>query len=423
MPLVADEAFSFHNNELYCEDLPLRSLARRFGTPLYVYSKADMVGRYRAIDAAFRGTPHTICYSVKASSNLTILSLLARQGAGFDVVSGGELARVESAARKTIKQVVFSGVGKTRAEIAFALKRGILLFNVESEQELEMLESVAKKLKKRPRIAFRVNPHVSAATHPYISTGLQQHKFGVPIGESLRLYQGAARSRCLQPIGVSVHIGSQINDLSAFGETMEKVASLIKELRVHKLPISMLDCGGGLGIDYTQDESVREFAERAKQYSRAILKPIQDLSLELILEPGRSIIARAGILLTRVVLTKQNGNKRFVITDAAMNDLIRPSLYQAHHRIQPISRHTNEQAKADIVGPICETGDFFARDRELGPIKADDLLAIRDVGAYGMTLASNYNSRPRAAEVLVDGKKAKLIRKRETITDLLKAER
>lgn len=423
MPATTGEAFHVHKDELFCEGVSLRSLTTRYGTPLYVYSKADLLGRLAAMDAAFRGIPHTICYSVKANSNLTILATLAKVGVGFDVVSGGELSRVETAAPKAVRRVVFAGVGKQEHEIAFALRRGILLFNVESEQELQTLEQIAKKLKKRPEIAFRVNPHVSAATHPYISTGLQQHKFGVPIGEVKELYRRAARSRSLRPTGVSVHIGSQITDLSAFSETMEKVAVLIRELQAEKIPINLLDCGGGLGIDYSRDEPVAEFAERAKAYSRAILKPLFELGLEVILEPGRSIIARAGVLLTRVVLTKDNGGKRFVVTDAAMNDLIRPSLYQAHHRIRPVNARNHKTVKVDVVGPICETGDFFARDRELSDVGPGDLLAVMDTGAYGMSLASNYNSRPRAAEILVDGKKVKLIRKRESISDLLKAER
>ena len=416
-------SFHYRDNQLHCERVALDLLAERFETPLYVYSRQDVEGRLRAFDRAFRGVPHTICYSVKANSNLTLLRLLAKSGAGFDVVSGGELARARTAAKSAVKKVVFSGVGKTEDEMKAALQAGIMLFNVESEQELDALDRVTARMKKKARIAFRVNPHVSAETHPYISTGLHEHKFGVPISEALMLYARAATMKWLEPAGVSVHIGSQINQLSAFRETMTRVAGLIRELAAMKIKIQMLDAGGGLGIDYQKNESVEEFGARAQQYAQAVLEPLQGLKLHLILEPGRSVVARCGALITRVVYIKQNGGKRFAVVDAAMNDLIRPSLYQAQHRIVPVVQEDRGEWKYDVVGPICETGDFFARDRNLQGLEAGDLVAILDTGAYGMSLASNYNSRPRAAEVLVDGSRAKVIRRRETMKDLFAAER
>ena len=412
----------YRHNELHLEKRPLQDLANRFGTPLYCYAKNDLIERYRAFDRVFKGTPHTICYSVKANSNISVLRALAKEGAGFDVVSGGELERVIAAAPSATKKVVFSGVGKTAEEMQLALKKNILLFNVESEQELETLEKVAARAKKKVQIAVRVNPHVSAATHPYISTGLQEHKFGVPIAESRLLYSRALQSNVLRPMGVSVHIGSQIIEFSAFTETMTRVTSLIRELRQAGVPISFLDAGGGLGIDYYKSEEVEQFAERAKSYAQAITEPIKELKVHLILEPGRSLAARCGLLLTRVVYVKENNGKRFVVVDAAMNDLLRPSLYQAHHRVIPVYAHDTRPVKYDVVGPICESGDFIAKDRILQEVQTGDLLAILDVGAYGMSLASNYNTRARAAEVLVDGKSVKVIRKREKVRDLLRLE-
>jgi diaminopimelate decarboxylase len=412
----------YRHNELHIENSQLSDLAHRFGTPLYCYAKNDLVGRYRAFDRAFKGTPHTICYSVKANSNISVLRTLAKEGAGFDVVSGGELERVVAAARGAGKKVVFSGVGKTPEEMLLALKRNILMFNVESEQELETLERVALKAKKKVQIAVRVNPHVSAATHPYISTGLQEHKFGVPIAESRILYSRAVQSRVLRPVGVSVHIGSQITDFSAFAETMTRVASLVRELRVAGVPISVVDAGGGLGMDYHKPEGVEQFAERAKSYAEAITDPLTDLNVHLILEPGRSLAARSGVLLTRVLYVKENNGKCFAVVDAAMNDLLRPSLYQAHHRVIPAHADETRPVRYDVVGPVCESGDFIAKDRTLQELEAGDLLAVLDVGAYGMTLASNYNTRPRAAEILVDGRAVKLIRKRETVRDLMRFE-
>jgi diaminopimelate decarboxylase len=409
---------------LHCEELLLSKLAEEHGTPLYVYSSSMIRERYDAFDSAFREIPHTICYSVKANSNLSILRLLAKKGCGFDVVSGGELERVLTADRKAAKKVVFSGVGKTREELTAALKTGIMLFNVESESELWALAECAGRLRKTAPVAFRVNPDVAAETHPYISTGLHKHKFGVPIRDARALYAKASGARYLKVRGVSVHIGSQITDAVPFGEAVTRVAELVKELRADGHRIDMIDAGGGLGIAY-EEMSPPDFSASVTAYARALAAPLRDLDVRLLLEPGRAIIGPAGVLLTTIIYKKANDGKRFLIVDAAMNDLIRPALYGAYHEIVPVIRSTDLAAKtevADIVGPVCETGDFFARDRELPPVAEGDLLAILDAGAYGMVLASNYNTRPRPAELLVSGKAAKVVRRREKVSDLLRTE-
>lgn len=409
---------------LHCEDLSMTTLAEKFGTPLYVYSGETITAHHLAFDRAFRDIHHTICYSVKANSNLSILRLLARKGCGFDVVSGGELERVMTADRRAAKRVVFSGVGKTREEITAALKAGILLFNIESESELWALAECAGRLRTKAPVAFRVNPDVAAETHPYISTGLHKHKFGVPVSEARALYAEASGVRYLRVRGVSVHIGSQITDAGPFGEAMSRVADLVRELRRDGHEIDYVDAGGGLGISYDQPPA-GTFPQQVAAYAAALVKPLRDLKIHLLLEPGRSIVGPAGALLTSIVYKKSNNGKKFLIVDAAMNDLIRPALYGAFHEIIPVTLHTDQIAKSettDIVGPVCETGDFFARDRTLPVLEEGDLLAILDAGAYGMALASNYNTRPRPAEVLVSGKSAKLIRRREKISDLLRQE-
>ena len=407
---------------LHCEAVPLSNLAKRFGTPLYVYSATAIRQRLGDFDRAFGKHPHTICYSVKANSNLSILRLLAGLGCGFDVVSGGELERVLQADRRAAQKVVFSGVGKSAEEIRAALKAGILLFNLESESELHAVAECAARMKKAARIAFRVNPDVPADTHPYISTGLHQHKFGVPMAQAPNLYAQAMKNRYLKAAGVSVHIGSQITDVTPFRAAMDRVAGLVRELRMAGHAIAYVDAGGGLGIPY-KDGSLVEFHPQAEAYAEALLGALRPLSIHLLLEPGRSIVAPAGILLTRVIYKKTNNGKRFLIVDGAMNDLIRPSLYQAYHEIVPVNVGSSSGEVVDVVGPVCETGDFFARDRALPSVEEGDLLAILDAGAYGMALASNYNTRPRPAEVLVDRKTATLIRRRETTADLLRPER
>ena len=410
------------SKELLCDELPVTFLAEQFGTPLYVYSATHIQARFKAFDAAFARVPHTVCYSVKANSNLAILKMLARWKAGFDVVSGGELERVLRVDKGAARRVVFSGVGKTQEEIDLALRSGILVFNVESDSELTLLANRAAALKKRARLALRVNPDVFAETHPYISTGLREHKFGVPIQRAWELYATAAASKWLDVAGVSVHIGSQILSVDPFMAAMQRVADLVRQLQAAGHDIRYIDAGGGLGISYAL-ETEFDFATRVSQYAQALLKGLAGLRVHILLEPGRTLVGPAGALLTRILYLKRNGSKRFIVTDAAMNDLLRPSLYKAHHEIVPaIQRDSGEKGIFDVVGPVCETGDFFARDRELPEVAEGELLAILDAGAYGMALSSNYNSRPRPAEVLVKGRAAELVRKRETISDLLKAE-
>lgn len=403
---------------LSCEDVPIPELAKRYGTPLYVYSASTIRERTRSMQRAFRKARHTVCYSVKANSNLSILKLLGSLGCGFDVVSGGELERVLRVDKRAAKNVVFSGVGKRRDELEFALKAGILLFNVESEGELELLGECACRMKRTAQIALRVNPDVPAKTHPYISTGLHQHKFGIPIGKARPLYRRAVAMKNLKARGVSVHIGSQITHVEPFALALERVAELVRELRSDGHAIAYVDAGGGLGIPY--DESgAADFAS----YAEAVLAPLRGLRVHLLLEPGRSIVGPAGALVTQVLYRKTNDGKKFVIVDAAMNDLLRPSLYGAHHEIVPVRVTSDDKETVDVVGPVCETGDFLARDREIMPLAAGDLIAVLDVGAYGMALTSNYNTRMRAVEVMVESKSAGVIRRRETIDDLLRAER
>jgi diaminopimelate decarboxylase len=407
---------------LHCDQAALEKLAERFGTPLYIYSASAIRERLRIFQHAFRKVPHTICYSVKANSNLGILRLIGRAGCGFDVVSGGELERVLRVDRRAAKKVVFSGVGKTSDEMGAALKSRILLFNVESESELWVLAECAARARERARIALRVNPDVPANTHPYISTGLQQHKFGVPIDEARKLYTQASGSGYLHIAGVSVHIGSQITDVDPFGAAMKRVAELVRALRRDGHRIEYVDAGGGLGIAYDQSENP-DFESFAGDYAEAVLSPLRGLRVHLLLEPGRSIVGSAGALLTRVLYKKTNGDRKFLVVDAAMNDFLRPSLYEAYHEIVPLRLSEEDlRERVDVVGPICESGDFFARDRELPEANEGDVLAILDAGAYGMALASNYNTRPRPAEVLVDGRSVRVIRRRETIGDLLRAE-
>jgi diaminopimelate decarboxylase len=408
---------------LHCDDVPLTKLAERHGTPLYVYSATTIHERLAAFEKAFRNVPHTICYSVKANSNVSILRLLARQGCGFDLVSGGELERVLAADRRGARKIVFSGVGKSRDEMTAALKAGILLFNVESESELWALAECAARLRKIARVALRVNPDVAADTHPYISTGLHKHKFGVPIGSARTLYAKASGTPYLKVAGVSVHIGSQITDVAPFAEAVARVADFVRELRVDGHKVDYIDTGGGLGIAYQKPGL--KFAEYVASYARAVTNPLRGLNVHLLLEPGRSIVGPAGVLVTSVLYRKENDGKRFLVVDAAMNDLIRPALYNAYHEIVPVVQSKDLSAKretVDVVGPVCESGDFFARDRELPRVEEGALLAILDAGAYGMVLASNYNTRPRPAEVLVTRKSVKVIRRREKIRELYSAE-
>jgi diaminopimelate decarboxylase len=412
---------------LHCDGVSLETLARKYGTPLYVYSANHILERLKMFQNAFAAVPHLVCYAVKANSSLALLEMLAKRGAGFDIVSGGELERVLLADRTAAERVVFSGIGKTAPELDLALKAGILLFNVESEGELELLAERAAKLGariggRRPRMALRVNPDVFAETHPYISTGLREHKFGIDIRQARKLYRRAGKH--LEPCGVSVHIGSQIRAAEPFQAAGERVAQLIGELRRDGHEIRYMDAGGGLGIEYHSERGF-DAEEKVREYAAALMAAAQSVGgLTLLMEPGRFLVAQAGALVARVLYVKKNGTKTFVITDAGMNDLIRPALYQAYHEIVPVAaRRGKKTMVADVVGPVCETGDFFARDREMAPVKPGDLVALLDTGAYGMSLASNYNSRPRAAEVLVEGRRARLIRRREAMEDLVAPER
>jgi diaminopimelate decarboxylase len=422
------------DRELFCDRVPLARLVREYGTPLFVYSANNILERVRMFTEAFADMRATLCYSLKANSNLSILRMLADAGAGFDIVSAGELERVRLAAKPALRKVVFSGVGKTAAEMDAALAAQILVFNVESPAELDLLEQRARHLRKRAPVAMRVNPDVFAATHPYISTGMTAHKFGVAIADATALYQRAARSSYLVPTGVSVHIGSQIRMTEPFGQALQRVMELVRELQSsHGIRIQHIDAGGGLGISYDDPAPAGKDRKDAQPfdpmaavlgYAQHIRAALSGFEGELLLEPGRFIIAQAGALLAHVLYTKRNGSKTFVITDAAMNDLLRPALYQAYHSIVPLRRQKKRSAVVvDVVGPVCETGDFFARDRELPALESGDSIALLDAGAYGMSLSSNYNSRPRAAEILVEGNRHRLIRRRETMRDLLVTER
>jgi diaminopimelate decarboxylase len=430
-PALAPRPFCYQQQQLVCDGVALSELAAAFGTPLYVYAAAGIRERVAMLKREFASTPHTICYAVKANSSLALLKLLGELGCGFDIVSGGELERVRRACPEALGRVVFSGVGKQAWEMDAALAAadgaGILLFNVESEAELELLSARATALGKTARIALRVNPDVFAETHPYISTGMREHKFGIAIDRARAVYQRAAALPGLKPAGVSVHIGSQIRAVEPFRQALERVAELVRELRADGHAIEHIDGGGGFGIEYglkafDPAASVAEYAQALTGVMAALGKADPGHAGHLLLEPGRFLVAQAGVLVSRVLYTKQNGAKTFVIVDGAMNDLIRPALYQAHHEIVPLTLEPRAPQVADIVGPVCESGDFFARDRELAELKAGDLVALLDAGAYGMSLASNYNTRARAAEVLVEDGQPRLIRRRESLDELMAQE-
>jgi len=413
------EHYKYQGDTLYCEDVALADIAGSAGTPCYVYSANAILGRYRAYEEALAGVPHRVCYSVKANSNLGVLGLMARAGAGFDIVSGGELHRVLRAGADPAG-VVFSGVGKTADEVEAAIAAGIHIFCSESEAELTLIDAIAARLGRRARIAVRANPDIDAATHPYISTGLREHKFGVDIGEVEGIYQRASALRHLDLTGVSCHIGSQLMDTKPFLEALDKVLELVARLRAGGIAIRSLDLGGGLGIAYKPGEAAPAIGD----YMARVAERVRGRDLELMVEPGRSIAGEAGVLLMRVLYRKRTGTREFVVVDAAMNDLIRPSLYRSHHEIVPLRRDSRRGTiQADVVGPVCESGDFLARDREMANVLPGDLLAVCTAGAYGFVLASNYNSRPRPAEVLVDGAAWRIARERETLDDLVRGER
>ena len=409
--------FAYSQNDLYCDDLPLADIAAAAGTPAYVYSASSILAAYRAYDASFGGLPHRVCYAVKANSNLAILALLARAGAGFDIVSGGELYRVLQAGGDPA-QVVFSGVGKTAAEVEYALATGIHSFNCESDAELALIDALAARRGVKAGFAVRVNPDVDASTHPYISTDLSEHKFGIAIAAAPKVYEHSRRYRNLEARGVSCHIGSQILDPSPILDAVDKILALACALRDAGHPIRHVDFGGGLGVAYHAGEK----ALGIDAFVASLHTRLRQDGFQVMIEPGRSIVGPAGVLLTRVLYRKRNGDKEFVIVDAAMNDLIRPSLYRAHHEIVPLRKNTLPPIVADVVGPVCETGDFLARDRKIANVMPGDFLAVCTAGAYGFTQASNYNSRPRPPEVLVEGNKYRTVRRRETYEDLVRGE-
>ncbi len=408
--------FEYRDGRLYGEDVPIETIAREVGTPVYIYSRATLTHHFQVFDGAFSHIPHLTCYSVKANSNLAILSLFGSLGGGVDIVSGGELFRARRAGIPSAK-IVYSGVGKTRGEIDEALSADILMFNIESRQELETISQRAQALGRTARIALRVNPDVDPKTHPYITTGMEKNKFGIRVEEAIESYRYAMRLPNIQVVGIDCHIGSQLTDTRPFVDALKRLRVLMERLHALGIAVHYLDLGGGLGITYADEEPPHPV-----EYAQAILKEMNGLSCTLVFEPGRVIVGNAGILVTRVLFTKTTPSKHFVIVDAGMNDLIRPSLYGAYHHIQPVVLSPREAIPVDVVGPICESGDFLARDRALPRVLPGELLAVMSAGAYGFSMASNYNSRRRPAEVLVDGETFHVIRQRETWEDLVRLE-
>ena len=408
--------FQYKNDELYCESVPVAKIAEEVGTPFYLYSHATLTRHFEAFDSAFEGMDRLVCFSAKANTNLAVLNLFASLGGGLDIVSGGELYR-GLAAGFPPEKVVYSGVGKKIDEIDYAISSGILMFNVESMEELELITSRAKNLNSQASIALRVNPDVDPKTHPYISTGLKKNKFGIESDMALEAYKTAMNMENIRIIGIDCHIGSQITQVTPFEDALTKLKSLAGKLKELGIAIKYLDMGGGLGITYS-DES----PPNPTEYATALIKNLKETSLTLILEPGRVIVGNAGILVTRVLYRKSGRIKEFAIVDAGMNDLMRPTLYKAYHAIEPVKKVKRNRIKADVVGPICETGDFLALDRQLDDVERNDLLAVMSAGAYGFTMSSNYCSRPRAAEVMVSGDQFEIIRCRETYQDLNKGE-
>jgi diaminopimelate decarboxylase len=408
--------FNYQENRLYCEEASVEEIAREVGTPFYLYSHRTLRHHYRVFDAAFAGVPHIVCFAVKANSNIAILKTFIGEGGGLDLVSGGELYRALQAGADPAK-IVYSGVGKREDEIDFALRTGILMFNVESDQELLAINARAERMGVKAGIALRVNPDVNPQTHPHISTGLRENKFGIQVEASLAAYRHAATLKHLDIRGISCHIGSQVTKLSPFIDALERIKTLYRRLREEGIPIRYLDLGGGLGITYDQ-----EAPSHPSEYARAIIAAASELDCTFIFEPGRVIVGNAGILVTRVLYTKQNDGKRFIIVDAGMNDLIRPSLYGSFQQIEPVTRSPRDQITADVVGPICESGDFLAKGRSLPAFDQGELMAVMSAGAYGFTMASNYNSRPRIPEVLVRDDRWYVIRRRETYEDLIRGE-
>lgn len=408
--------FKYKDNILHCEDISLERIAEEVGTPAYVYSYNTLRNHFRVFDKAFKEIPHLICFSVKANSNLAILRLFAKEGGGADIVSGGELYRALKAGIKPDK-IVYAGVGKTRDEIAFALRKGILMFNVESNQELMLINTVAKEMGKRARVALRVTPEIDPVTHPYITTGLKKDKFGISIHKAIGEYRFAATLSNIDVVGIHKHIGSQLTEVHPFVEALKKIVTLVEELKGIGIDIRYINVGGGLGITYNEEEP-----PHPEELADALVPLIKGTGCTIIFEPGRVIVGNAGILLTKVLYTKEGDGKRFIIVDAGMNDLIRPSLYKAYHEIVPVVKKSREKILSDVVGPICESGDFLAKGRMLPEMRPDEILSVMSAGAYGFTMSSNYNSRRRVAEVIVRGSEYHLIRRREEYRDLIKGE-
>lgn len=408
--------FRYRNGRLYAEDVSVREIVEAYGTPLYIYSYATLLRHFKAYDDAFDGVPHIICFALKANSNTSILRLFARNGGGADVVSGGEVFRALKAGIPS-RRIVYAGVGKTEEEIRYALKSKILMFNVESESELVEIDRIAGTMKVKAPISLRVNPDIDPETHPYISTGLKEHKFGIPIEEAFEYYRLAGRLKNTEIMGIHKHIGSQITKVSPFVDALKKTLLLVDELEKHGVNIRYLDIGGGLGITYKDEEP-----PVPHDLAKSLVPMLKGRGLTIIVEPGRSIAGNAGILVTKVLYVKGGEEKDFVIVDAGMNDLIRPSFYGAYHHIQPLEKKRRKGILADIVGPICESGDFLGKEREIPGVKPGEYLAVMSAGAYAFTMSSNYNSRPRAAEVMVKGKDLALVNKRETYRDLVRGE-
>lgn len=421
--------FQYRQGELYAEDVPVARIVEQVGTPVYLYSLATLRRHYRVFDEAFARIKHLVCFSIKANANLAVLRTFVREGSGFDVVSSGELFRALKAGADP-RKIVFSGVGKSRKEIAYALEQNILMFNAESEQELDAINAVAGSLRKKAPVSLRVNPDVDPKTHPYISTGMKKSKFGIDIKRSLDEYERARVLPNLNVIGVDCHIGSQLTSTSPFVDALARVKELLLRLRERGFALNYLDLGGGLGITYNDENppQPKEYAGSLMEMMGALATPstgaaTPGIGLTLVLEPGRVIVGNAGILVTRVLYLKNNGEKNFVVVDGGMNDLIRPALYGSYQGIQPVKQTTGKKMVADVVGPVCESGDFFAKDREVTVFAPGDLMAVMSAGAYGFVMASNYNTRPRPAEVLVDGANFSVVRERETLDDLLRGER
>ncbi len=409
--------FNYLDEKLWCEDIPVEVIAEKVGTPFYLYSHRTLLQHFRVFDGALQGIPHLICFAAKANSNLAIMRIFVNEGGGVDIVSGGELYRALEVGADPGK-IVYSGVGKRIDEIDFALRSDILMFNVESPEELGVINERAGLAGKKARIALRINPDVDAKTHPHISTGLKSNKFGIDIEKSLDEYRRARTLPNVEIVGVDCHIGSQVTQLSPFIDTLERLKKLIARLRAEGIGIRYLDLGGGLGITYHE-----EMPPHPEEYAQAVIKSVRDLDVTFIFEPGRVIVGNAGILVTKVLYTKGNGEKNFVVVDAGMNDLVRPSIYGSYHEIQPVSLRDRGSFLADVVGPICESGDFLAKGRTIPKFERGDLVAVMSAGAYGFSMSSNYNSRPRIAEVLVKGKKFHVIRKREDYGDLTRGEK